>query len=868
MFTQKEKTHKRTLLLIMLFSMLIGLISPIITPSLWPSFEVQAAAALKTPELISAKANSSSSITVKWNAVDGAEGYRIFRKTDNSQWKKVKTITNSTTLSYKNTKLSMGVKYYYTVRAYKRVNGKLQWSSASKPGVNATTLIPAPKNVTAKPLSTSSITIRWDVVSGTSGYRVYRKQGEEDWVQVTTITGSNITNYTDTKLKTGRKYYYTVRAYKAANNTKVWGKYDKTGVSAVTKIATPKLLSISSSSSTKVTITWEPISGVDGYKIYYTTNGTKWKGLKNIADPSAASYTHKSAVAGIPHTYTVKAYTKDENTVSGCDKKGLTVTPKTAKIKNITAKPLTSTSIKVTWPESKNVDGYRVYRKKANDTSWTKLVTLSGQTTTSHTDTKAEMGVTYYYTVRGYKTVNGSNLWGYYDNTGVKAAIAIPVPELVSAKALDHNQIKVTWKKVEGADGYRIYRRIVNEDSWTRIKTQEGVDKVTYTSTGLQPGTTYFYTVIAYKKIDEKAVLSKYNTEGVSATTKNSPDIPEDENPTLPETFTITAGETKLLTLEGTSQKVIWSVIEQYEGSLKLVPAGNNSVSVNALKPGKAYITAKIDGSSATFTTEITIKGYINADKSTVTLRAGERVEVNVNTNYAVQNISFSSADSSVAGVYRSDYSLQDCAAAIYGKAPGTTTVRIASSSTDPSAYVDIIVVVIEKSTETTGTATLINYLERNGVLADGTRQFKLRYTVFEDIEYQAELSVSYEEASNKFYFKHSKQTDSSFEEVSMNMLSDQTRDIVVQYQYTQGDIAFLAETTINTGDYTGETVPFRLVKSQGLSDEELPKMLEQASRTFDNTFLSWGRTLLAPHVDITMHEFAFTAYTKYKKSS
>lgn len=71
-------------------------------------------------------------ITVKWSKVTGASGYKIYRSTKkNSGYKVVKTVKSGTTVSWKNTGLKKGTKYYYKVKAYRIVDKKYVYSSIS-----------------------------------------------------------------------------------------------------------------------------------------------------------------------------------------------------------------------------------------------------------------------------------------------------------------------------------------------------------------------------------------------------------------------------------------------------------------------------------------------------------------------------------------------------------------------------------------------------------------------------------------------------------------------------------------------------------------------------------------------------------------
>lgn len=79
------------------------------------------AAFAATPAKVSltAKQKTQTSITLSWEKVKGADGYEIYRKTGkDGEYKKIKTITSGKTVTYKNTGLTVGKKYYYKVRAY------------------------------------------------------------------------------------------------------------------------------------------------------------------------------------------------------------------------------------------------------------------------------------------------------------------------------------------------------------------------------------------------------------------------------------------------------------------------------------------------------------------------------------------------------------------------------------------------------------------------------------------------------------------------------------------------------------------------------------------------------------------------------
>ena len=87
---------------------------------------------LKKPSI---KVNSfnSGQATVTWNKIKGAKGYQIYISTKKtSGFKKKDTLTKAAKVKSTVKKLESGRKYYFKVRAYKKVNGKKVYGAYSK----------------------------------------------------------------------------------------------------------------------------------------------------------------------------------------------------------------------------------------------------------------------------------------------------------------------------------------------------------------------------------------------------------------------------------------------------------------------------------------------------------------------------------------------------------------------------------------------------------------------------------------------------------------------------------------------------------------------------------------------------------------
>ena len=80
----------------------------------------------------SIKASASwNSCTLRWNRINNARNYILYRKTNSGKYAKIKTL-NANTTSYKDTKITIGNKYSYVIRASKKTSSGYIYSPASK----------------------------------------------------------------------------------------------------------------------------------------------------------------------------------------------------------------------------------------------------------------------------------------------------------------------------------------------------------------------------------------------------------------------------------------------------------------------------------------------------------------------------------------------------------------------------------------------------------------------------------------------------------------------------------------------------------------------------------------------------------------
>jgi len=86
--------------------------------------------------------------------------------------------------------------------------------------------LPAPGFPHVKRAGDTSLQVSWSKVKGASGYEVYRyDSAKKKYVKVKTISKASTVKWKNTKLKTGKKYSYKVRAWQRINGFKKNGDF-------------------------------------------------------------------------------------------------------------------------------------------------------------------------------------------------------------------------------------------------------------------------------------------------------------------------------------------------------------------------------------------------------------------------------------------------------------------------------------------------------------------------------------------------------------------------------------------------------------------------------------------------------------------
>lgn len=333
-----------------------------------------------------------------------------------------------------------------------------------------------------------SITLTMTQPTQVTGYEIQKKSVNGKKTVWTTLAQTSSPSYTDKKLKADTTYSYRVRPYFFNTDTNKTSKGTWVYCEAMTGWGGNMKLQAAAASKTSVKLSWSKISGTKGYEIYRSVTkssateisngeGNGYEKYKMIADLSSGkkSYTDKGLTSGMSYSYKVKAYKMVDNKKVYIEDQA--VVSLGFELTNFKYVQKSNGKVTVTWNPVYTAKGYLVEKQDNASGKWSKYKTIKNVKTSTVTlpATKNTEGVT--YRVRAY---NGTK---YTDAHGVTVMPVLTAPTSVKAKATKDG-IKVTWKKVSGADYYKVYRTTVKDSVYNK-------DTKSYNYFGATPIGTY-----------------------------------------------------------------------------------------------------------------------------------------------------------------------------------------------------------------------------------------------------------------------------------------------------------------------------------------------------------------------------------------
>lgn len=357
----------------------------------------------------------------------------------------------------------------------------------------------------ASKIKAASVKLSWSKVKTATSYKLYRSTNKKKWKLVKT---TEKTSYTVKKLKSGKKYYFRVRAI-GKNKKSPYSKVLTVKTITINDIMLPKSIYVShnykdnSDSSVRdinaIDISWSKSKGADGFRIYkYNEENNQWTKIKDI---KKRNFVFKHLKPSTTYKFAIRPYISiDNEIILTKNKKTITASTLPDKIENLKTEFIDNTTLKVTWKkQSSDTVKYNVfYSTGYNGTS--KLVKTTSKNNCIIKNLNKKNG--YVIGVVAYNEAGKTKFWG--DSS------YITVPKIPKNRKL-------------GEGKFTIYE--LNDGKWIKttvnvIKHEDGNSYYYYTDYGTCVGfdhsNTIFYPGFIYPMACERCGLVEDCTVSMS----------------------------------------------------------------------------------------------------------------------------------------------------------------------------------------------------------------------------------------------------------------------------------------------------------------------------------------------------------------
>ncbi len=269
-------------------------------------------------------------------------------------------------------------------------------------------------------------------------------------------------------------------------------------------------LHVTNATRTFTDLIWNEVLGADGYLIYKSKdNGNSYLPIMDANNGQALTHTDTDVALNEVYLYYVQAYKKsDTGLIFGQASDIVKIftpldNPTITNVKNVAHNRL-----RVEWAIVEGAVGYQVYRSDIQDGEYTLLAEIADGTTMSYDDATCECGKSYYYYVKACQQTDVETLWG--ESSAIVSGRT--TPERVNLRGTtDDKETKVTltWKKVNGAQGYEVFK------DGNLVAKLENPDTLTWSESGLSKDVEVSYKVRAYGYYNNEVVYGNYSANFV-----------------------------------------------------------------------------------------------------------------------------------------------------------------------------------------------------------------------------------------------------------------------------------------------------------------------------------------------------------------
>jgi fibronectin type 3 domain-containing protein len=373
---------------------------------------------------------------ITWDSYAGADGYRLSRSTSSSSTTFYQDVTDTFYMDVNTTT----TRYYYKVAA---MLGSITtpYTATIRGGKLQVPLTPGSISATG---TTDGISLTWNISSSSSiptGFIITRSTGST--ANPVVLDSTTEMSYFDPVPDTAR-YYYQIAAYNNAGTGFFSSFYS---AKRQTPLYPSSITATQGTYASKIVISWQRVPEVSGYRCYRSTSTSGTYSL--IATTADTMFVDTSVISNVVCYYKVSSF---KDSIAGA------MSPLTTGMRLGPPSSITITSqqtgVLISWTSVPvTVQRFYIYRSGTPTGTFVKIDSVPGSLSAYH-DINVPEGNNYY-------RVSSGNLEESTPGP-VSAAghLQFPsVPSTITAtKGTQTNLIAISWSRVSGAAGYRLYR--------------------------------------------------------------------------------------------------------------------------------------------------------------------------------------------------------------------------------------------------------------------------------------------------------------------------------------------------------------------------------------------------------------------------
>lgn len=383
----------------------------------------------------------ATTVKLEWPESGLYSSYELYLKIDDGTWKKVKTVTGSSTYNYN---LLPGETYNYKLRPC-GYDG--QYSDfTNEVSITLDCVLDTPKNLAVHQVSDNSVALSWNPVDGVDEYIIYRSTDKAVWSKIKTVSGGSTYNY---NLIPGELYYYRILAFSSKGDLVFSDYSDIVAVELRERLMVPRI-TVTQVSANSVKIDWNSVDGADYFELYRSFDAIEWKKVKNVSSTYTYNYSLDSPMT---YYYKVRAVCNNGNYIEYSYFSNIEffqLGQQINKPDNLTTAKGGANKVFLSWDTVNSADGYLLLRN-INGGDWKNVKYVSDNSTGNY---NLEADVIYGYQIQAYVEAGFGKLYGLPSETVYYWNADSPI---IESSKVSSNIYEFEWNEVGNAAGYHLY---------------------------------------------------------------------------------------------------------------------------------------------------------------------------------------------------------------------------------------------------------------------------------------------------------------------------------------------------------------------------------------------------------------------------